>query len=119
MYLACIRPTDPWRAAAAALVACAPIPALAQSSPFLTGATALGLVPRLDGRDSDRLRRAADRHVGPRHFRRLGAMSPTPSARNGGLTADPLFIGATRPPMRWGVTYSALLANLVLTMEAF
>src|SRR2546423_10993565 len=46
-------------------------------------------------------------------------MSPTPSARNGGLTADPLFIGATRPPMRWGVTYSALLANLVLTMEAF
>src|SRR5213075_2876493 len=47
------------------------------------------------------------------------AMSPGPSARNGGLTADPLFVGATRPPMRWGVTYSALLFNLVLTMEAF
>jgi len=46
-------------------------------------------------------------------------MSPSLSARNGGLTADPLFIGATRPPMRWGVTYSALLFNLVLTMEAF
>src|SRR2546430_9341228 len=28
------------------------------------------------------------------------AMSPGPSARNGGLTADPLFVGATRPPMR-------------------
>jgi type IV secretion system protein VirB3 len=38
---------------------------------------------------------------------------------NLGLTADPLFVGATRPPMRWGVTYSALLFNLVFTMEAF
>jgi len=33
--------------------------------------------------------------------------------------ADPLFVGATRPPMRWGVTYSALLFNLVFTMELF
>jgi type IV secretion system protein VirB3 len=33
-----------------------------------------------------------------------------------GLTTDPLFVGATRPPMRWGVTYSALLFNLVLTL---
>jgi type IV secretion system protein VirB3 len=41
------------------------------------------------------------------------------SARNGGLTADVLFVGATRPAMRWGVTYAALLANLVITMEAF
>jgi type IV secretion system protein VirB3 len=41
------------------------------------------------------------------------------SERNQGLVADPLFIGATRPPMRWGVTYSALLFNLVFTMEAF
>jgi len=41
------------------------------------------------------------------------------SARNGGLTADILFVGATRPPMRWGVTYAALLANLVVSMEAF
>jgi len=40
-------------------------------------------------------------------------------ARNGGLTAEPLFVGATRPPMRWGVTYSALLFNLVFTLEAF
>jgi type IV secretion system protein VirB3 len=30
-----------------------------------------------------------------------------------------LFVGATRPPMRWGVTYSALLANGVVTMEIF
>jgi type IV secretion system protein VirB3 len=38
---------------------------------------------------------------------------------NQGLTADPLFVGATRPPMRWGVTYSALLMNGVVTMEIF
>ena len=41
------------------------------------------------------------------------------SERNPGLIADPLFVGATRPPMRWGVTYSALLFNMVFTMEAF
>ena len=41
------------------------------------------------------------------------------SDRNAGLIADPLFVGATRPPMRWGVTYSALLFNMVFTMEAF
>lgn len=41
------------------------------------------------------------------------------SARNPGLIADPLFVGATRPPMRWGVTYSALLFNMVSTMEVF
>ena len=35
------------------------------------------------------------------------------------LRADPLFVGATRPPMRWGVTYAALLFNLVFTMELF
>jgi type IV secretion system protein VirB3 len=35
------------------------------------------------------------------------------------LTKDPLFVGVTRPPMRWGVTYAALLLNLVLTMEFF
>jgi type IV secretion system protein VirB3 len=38
---------------------------------------------------------------------------------NAGLITDPLFVGATRPPMRWGVTYSALLFNLVFTMEVF
>lgn len=40
-------------------------------------------------------------------------------ARNQGLTADPLFVAVTRPPMRWGVTFSALLINLVFTMEVF
>jgi type IV secretion system protein VirB3 len=39
--------------------------------------------------------------------------------RNLGLTVDTLFVGATRPPMRWGVTYSALLVNGVFTMEVF
>lgn len=41
------------------------------------------------------------------------------SERNMGVTADPLFVGATRPPMRWGVTYSALLFNMVFTLEVF
>src|ERR1700687_1381299 len=41
------------------------------------------------------------------------------SDANLGLTADPVFVGATRPPMRWGVTYSALLVNGVVTMEIF
>jgi type IV secretion system protein VirB3 len=41
------------------------------------------------------------------------------TARNAGVSADLLFVGATRPPMRWGVTYSALLFNLVFTMEVF
>jgi len=36
-----------------------------------------------------------------------------------GLATDTLFVGATRPPMRWGVTFSALLFNLVFTMELF
>jgi type IV secretion system protein VirB3 len=41
------------------------------------------------------------------------------SERNAGLIADPLFVGITRPPMRWGVAYEALLLNLVVTMEIF
>ncbi len=41
------------------------------------------------------------------------------SERNPGLTIDPLFVGVTRPPMRWGVTYSALLFNMVFTLEVF
>jgi type IV secretion system protein VirB3 len=39
--------------------------------------------------------------------------------RMSGLVADPLFVAVTRPPMRWGVTFSALLVNLVFTMETF
>ena len=38
---------------------------------------------------------------------------------NAGLVLDPLWIGATRPPMRWGVTYAALVLNMVCTMEVF
>lgn len=41
------------------------------------------------------------------------------SERNLGVTADPLFVGATRPPMRFGVTYAALLVNVAFTMEVF
>jgi type IV secretion system protein VirB3 len=41
------------------------------------------------------------------------------TTRNRGVRAETLFVGATRPPMRWGVTYAALLFNLVFTMEAF
>src|SRR5438876_156311 len=41
MHFASIRSTDPWCALAALLVGSSPIPALAQSSPFMTGATAL------------------------------------------------------------------------------
>ena len=42
-----------------------------------------------------------------------------PNTRNPGLRTDPVFVGATRPPMRWGVTYAALLTNLVFTLEVF
>jgi type IV secretion system protein VirB3 len=35
------------------------------------------------------------------------------------LIAETLFVGATRPPMRWGVTYSALMFNLIFSLEAF
>ena len=38
---------------------------------------------------------------------------------NAGLIADPLFVGATRPPMRFGVTYAALVFNMIFTLEAF
>ena len=41
------------------------------------------------------------------------------SERNAGLIADVLFVAVTRPPMRWGVTYSALLFNAVFTLEVF
>lgn len=32
---------------------------------------------------------------------------------------DPLAVAMTRPPMRWGVTYTAMVGNIVLTMQAF
>jgi type IV secretion system protein VirB3 len=39
--------------------------------------------------------------------------------RNAGLTADPLFVGATRPSMLWGVTYTAVMLNAMCIMELF
>lgn len=50
---------------------------------------------------------------------RFGGGGARMSDHNVGLTAEVLFVGATRPAMRWGVTYSALLMNLVVTLEAF
>jgi type IV secretion system protein VirB3 len=41
------------------------------------------------------------------------------SNRNAGLIADPLFVGATRPAMIWGVTYSAVMLNGMCVMELF
>ncbi len=37
----------------------------------------------------------------------------------GEIVLDPVFLGVTRPPMRWGVTYAALILNMVCTMEIF
>ena len=74
----------------------------------------VGLVHCGDLRDRDLIWRAADRGLGSWDVWCLAV-----SERNTGLTADPLFVGATRPPMRWGVTYSALLVNGVFTMEVF
>ena len=39
--------------------------------------------------------------------------------RNQGIITDPLFVGVTRPAMRGGVTYAALLFNFVATVEMF
>lgn len=40
-------------------------------------------------------------------------------SKNEGLISDPLFAGLTRPPMLWGVTYSAFILNTIITMQAF
>lgn len=39
--------------------------------------------------------------------------------RNPGLVTDPVFVAVTRPAMRWGVTYSALLACGIVAVESF
>ena len=36
-----------------------------------------------------------------------------------GIRQDTLFAGITRPAMKWGVTYSALLVNGITTIEMF
>ena len=40
-------------------------------------------------------------------------------SRNQGIVADPLFVGMTRPSMVWGVTYSAMMFNIIVTTESF
>ena len=35
------------------------------------------------------------------------------------LVTDTLYVGLTRPAMKWGVSYAALLINVVVTMELF
>ena len=42
-------------------------------------------------------------------------MTQTPPS----FTSDTLFVGVTRPPMRWGVTYSAVMLNAMCIMELF
>jgi type IV secretion system protein VirB3 len=44
---------------------------------------------------------------------------PSVSERAATLIRETLFVGATRPSMRFGVTYAALLLNLITTMELF
>src|SRR6185437_510113 len=62
------------------------------------------------------LRCPTDRHLGRRDvWSRLMAGD----LHDAGVVVDPLFVALTRPAMRWGVTFSALLMNLVFTMEAF
>lgn len=41
------------------------------------------------------------------------------SERNPGLVVDNLFVGITRPAMRWGVTYAALIVTVFVSMELF
>lgn len=38
---------------------------------------------------------------------------------NRGVIADTLYVGATRPAMKFGVTYTAMMINFIVTMEAF
>ncbi|MBB4225575.1 type IV secretion system protein VirB3 [Variovorax guangxiensis] len=40
-------------------------------------------------------------------------------SRSQGIVADPLFVGMTRPPMVCGVTYAAMMFNIVVTTESF
>ncbi len=102
--------------------------ALAQASPFLTGATSLsdqhsrladpgrdhpgdgarghgdgksarlGVVHWGHPRDRDRLRCAADRELGARHVRSVSD-GGAQRRTHGGRAA---FVAVTRPPMRWG-----------------
>jgi len=39
--------------------------------------------------------------------------------KNGGVIADTLFVGVTRPALALGVPYAALLLNALVTLELF
>jgi type IV secretion system protein VirB3 len=40
-------------------------------------------------------------------------------SKNNGLTADPLFVAATRPPMRFGVTNYGMVIGGIAVIEMF
>ncbi|OAI00913.1 hypothetical protein A1353_19080 [Methylomonas methanica] len=40
-------------------------------------------------------------------------------SRNNGLQADPLFVAATRPPMRFGVTTGGMVIGVMAVVEMF
>ena len=88
MHFASIRSTDPWRALAALLVGSAPIPALAQSSPFMTGATALQtniLILRCSGSEHGGTSQFASRLIGEREV--IRRQTSRGHDRDGFLTA--------------------------------
>ena len=39
--------------------------------------------------------------------------------KNEGVTVDDLAVGLTRPSTKWGVTYPAIMLNMIVSMEAF
>lgn len=39
--------------------------------------------------------------------------------KNDGILVDTLFVGPTRPTMRWGVTWQAFIINMMFTIECF
>lgn len=39
--------------------------------------------------------------------------------KNDGILVDTLFVGPTRPTMRWGVTWQAFIINMIFTIECF
>ncbi|NOU21135.1 MAG: type IV secretion system protein VirB3 [Methyloglobulus sp.] len=41
------------------------------------------------------------------------------ASKNNGVTADPLFVAATRPPMRWGVTWPGIVLGGITVIEMF
>jgi type IV secretion system protein VirB3 len=40
-------------------------------------------------------------------------------SKNNGVTTDPLFVAATRPPMKFGVTLGGLVVGVIAVLEMF